>query len=71
MLLINKDLWESDRIVKISSSGDWNSADAMLMVNGFEFEITLVFITRIVANPIFTTYNYKVSLFALLRPLHM
>lgn len=32
MLVINKDLWESDRIVKISSSGNWNSADAMLMV---------------------------------------
>ena len=32
MLLINKDLWETDRIVKISSSGDWNSPDAMLMV---------------------------------------
>jgi len=32
MLVINKDLWETDKIVKISSIGDWNSADAMIMV---------------------------------------
>ena len=32
MLIINEELWESDRIIKISTSRDWESADCGLLV---------------------------------------